>query len=133
MAFTGRDLELCLIALKEGWRTYRGPPEERDQMGRIQVAADWLYQVDDSHLRQARDRIAGNVVEWTLPKTRIEAGRSFRIGFEIKSKEKSWKMGEWIGLYRKDESDANLEKERPERCYGISEKMRQIGRLQWAD
>jgi hypothetical protein len=133
MAFTGRDLEICLIALKEGWRTYRGPPEERDAMGRIQVAADWLYQVDDSHLRQARDRVAEKVVEWTLPKTRIEAGRSFRVGFEIKSKDKVWKEGEWIGLYRKDESDANLETDRPERCYGISKKLRQLGRLQWAD
>ena len=50
--FTGTDIELCLIALERGWRDYQGGNAEREQMGRVAVAADWLMRVGDSHLEQ---------------------------------------------------------------------------------
>ena len=101
-------------------------------MGRVQVAADWLFQVNEDTLRQARNRKVGNAVTWrTPPNARFEAGRPFSIGFAISS-DHPWQSGEWIGLYRKDEADADLESRRPERSFGVSERVRALGHVCFA-
>ena len=65
--FTGHELELCLYAIKAGHDNWRGSPEERASMGPVSVAADWIFQVSESHLERVRKQLAGHNVVWGVP------------------------------------------------------------------
>ena len=130
--FTGHELELCLYAIKAGHDNWRGSHEERDAMGPVSVAADWIFQVSESHLERVRKQLAGHNVVWGVPTDGIiNPGHPFTVRFALPA-DMDYTPGEWIGLYRIGESDECIRSERSDRCYAVTPEIRARGAFRWA-